>query len=319
MTDCHPVQSVVGGRYQLVRLLGVGGDAEVFLAHDLDLDVEVVLKCSSGDPERLLALRSEAQLLRRIEPHRNVPLLRHTFVDHGRYIVVSDYVAGRDLGSVLLSRGCPGLAVSVVLGVLDQLAAALDHLHSHRPAVIHGDVKPENLMLADDGRLVLVDFGTALREGDCGHRRGTPGYMAMEVAGGDSPTVAADVYSMAAVAAVLLTGIQPTMAVRMWEGFETAGTRGLDRVLRRAMSFDPRRRPTTASELVSDMRTVVNELPADLVRVNETTWIKERRSLPRSLALDASQRRTSADRLREIEDSELCPSGHRHPNLEVAR
>jgi len=79
----------------------------------------------------------------------------------GRHVMVMDWVEGTDLSCVLRTRGDPGLPVSLVLDWLGQVAETLDHLHRHRPAVVHGDVKPANLVLTDD-RVVLDIHGGAL-------------------------------------------------------------------------------------------------------------------------------------------------------------
>lgn len=255
MTDVLLGQEVVGDRFHLVRLLGTGGEGQVFLAHDVALDVDVVVKArviESGS--HLDRLRREARILMSIVPHRNLPIVRSDLVEGNRYLLISDFVSGRNLGSILASRGDPGLPLSLVLGYLEQIADALDHLHHHRPPVIHGDIKPDNLVVADDGRLVIVDFGSAIRVGEIGDRLGTPGFTAPEVVAGEAVSPAADVYSVGAVAVALLTGMTPTVGAPVWDGLRDAQAQGMERVLRRALAFDPRRRPGTVSELVTRLR-----------------------------------------------------------------
>ena len=263
MTDLHPGQQVVGERFQLLRLLGTGGEGQVFLAHDIALDVDVVVKARTVEGAfHLDRLRREARLLMSIVPHRNLPIVRSDLVEGSRYLLISDFVSGRNLGSILASRGDPGLPLPLVLGYLDQIADALDHLHHHRPPVIHGDIKPDNLVVTDEGRLVIVDFGSALRVGEIGERCGTPGFTAPEVVAGEAVSPAADVYSVGAVAVALLTGMVPTVGAPVWDGLRAAQAQGLERVLRRALAFDPRRRPATVSELVTRIRQAADvEIP----------------------------------------------------------
>ena len=104
-----------------------------------------------------------------------------------------------------------GVPLPTVLALVDQVADTLDHLHRHQPSVVHGDVKPENVMLAVDGRTVLIDFGAAIRVGDDLVRLGTPGFSAPEVLAGEEFAPAADVYSLATLTVYLLTGIVPTL------------------------------------------------------------------------------------------------------------
>lgn len=263
MTDLYLGQEVVGDRFHLIRLLGTGGQGQVFLAHDVELDVDVVVKARNVEGDsHLHRLRREARLLMSIVPHRNLPIVRSDLVEGNRYLLISDFVAGRSLGSILASRGDPGLPLALVLGYLDQMADALDHLHRHRPPVIHGDIKPDNLVVTDDGRLVIVDFGSALRVGEIEERLGTPGFTAPELVAGEAVSPSADVYSVGAVAVALLTGMIPTVGAPVWDGLRGAQAQGLERVLRRALAFDPRRRPGTVSELVTRIRQAADlEIP----------------------------------------------------------
>ena len=95
----------------------------------------------------------------RFPPHPALPLVREDFFDGDRYVVAMDWVEGTDLARLLRERGRPGLAPSSVLAYLAQAAEALTHLHSQDPPVIHGDLKPANLILTKGGRVKLVDFG----------------------------------------------------------------------------------------------------------------------------------------------------------------
>src|SRR4029450_11045844 len=100
---------------------------------------------------------------------------------------------------------------------LEQAAEALEHLHGHDPAVVHGDVKPANLILTSSGRIVVVAFGmSAPPPGDGLRRAGLAGYVAPEVAAGARPTAASDVYSFAATALALLTGEPPNDRPPSW-------------------------------------------------------------------------------------------------------
>ena len=93
-----------------------------------------------------------------------------------------DWVDGTDLATLLRDRGRPGLAPSSVLAYLSQAAEALTHLHSQVPPVIHGDVKPANLILTTGGQIKLVDFGISSAPNALRRRVGTPGYRAPELA-----------------------------------------------------------------------------------------------------------------------------------------
>jgi len=117
-----------------------------------------------------------------------------------------DWVDGTDLAQLLLDRGAPGLAPSSVLAYLAEAAEALTFLHVQDPPIIHGDVKPANLILTRGGRVKLVDFGLSSTPGMEGHRAGTEGFRAPELAAGGSPSRASDLYALAATAFALLPG-----------------------------------------------------------------------------------------------------------------
>ena len=133
-----------------------------------------------------------------------------------------DWVEGTDLATLLRERGRPGLAPSSVLAYLAQAAEALTHLHSQDPPVLHGDVKPANLILTKGGRVKLVDFGMSSAPGAARPRIGTPGFRAPELAADGMPSRASDVYSLAATAFALLSGSAPSGVLPSWDGIEPA-------------------------------------------------------------------------------------------------
>ena len=169
-------------------------------------------------------------------------MLRDDFFVDDRYVVVMDWVEGDDLGRILAEHGDPGLPRLAVVDCVSQVAAALDHLHSHRPPVVHGDVKPANVIRGPTGKITLVDFGIA-SAGRAPRRAGSRGYIAPEVAADGLFTAAADVYGLAATAVALLTGRAPDGTRPLWEGIDPAEVGPLARALRRGLATDPSRRP----------------------------------------------------------------------------
>ena len=251
--DIATVPELVGGRFQLRGLLATGGEAEVHLARDLELELDVVVKTRRVvDDDDLTRLRREAGMLMRIVAHGGLPTVRSDLVEAGRYYMISDHVVGNDLRTLVDAQDAGGLPLPTVLGLIDQLAETLDHLHGHQPAVVHGDVKPENVLVTADGRAVLVDFGAAMRVGDDRERLGTPGFSAPEVLAGEALSPAADVYSLAALTVYLLTGIVPKLGTAWPEALGDLAR--LERVLRRGLTWDPLGRPWQASEFARRLR-----------------------------------------------------------------
>jgi serine/threonine-protein kinase len=204
-------------RYEPLDVVGRGGEGEVIRALDRLHDRQVALKVrpvrGEGSRTRLL---SEARVLLSLSPHPGLPLVREDFFMDGRYVIAMDWIEGRDLAVLLDAEGCPGLDPALAIGYLEQAAAALEHLHTHVPPVVHGDVKPANLILPPTGQVVLVDFGLSSTPADDVLRAGTAGFVAPEVAAGERPGAAADVYSLAATALALLTGEPPSAEPPSW-------------------------------------------------------------------------------------------------------
>ena len=109
-----------------------------------------------------------------VPPHEHLPLVREDFFDDDQYIVAMDWVEGTDLARLLRTQGRPGLSPSSVMRWLSDAASALTHLHTLERPVIHGDVKPANLILTRGGRVVLVDFGLSSSPDGLRRRAGTP-------------------------------------------------------------------------------------------------------------------------------------------------
>ncbi|MET0903473.1 MAG: protein kinase, partial [Acidimicrobiales bacterium] len=242
-------------RYEPIEVLGQGGEGRVVKALDHQHDRLVALKIrtvNAGDDRE--ALLSEARVLLAIPPHPHVPLVRDDFFDGDQYVIAMDWVQGTDLGRLLHDRGRPGLGPSVVLPWLADAASALTHLHGQHPAVVHGDVKPANLVLTDSGRVVLVDFGLSSSPSSVRRRAGTRGFAAPELVAHGDPSRASDVYSLAATAFALLTGEPPTGVRPAWDGVDPEQAAELEEAIRIGLATNPARRPESAGELVERLR-----------------------------------------------------------------
>jgi WD40 repeat protein/class 3 adenylate cyclase/tRNA A-37 threonylcarbamoyl transferase component Bud32 len=235
--------------------VGSGGEAQIVKALDRQHGRFVALKIRPVRDEAAREdLLGEARVLLALPPHPALPLVREDFFDRDDYVVAMDWVEGTDLATLLAENGRPGLASSGVLAYLAQAAEALTHLHSQSPPIIHGDVKPGNLILTKGGRIKLVDFGLSSAPDVPRVRAGTPGYRAPELAGGASPSRASDIYALAATAFALLTGSAPAGMLPDWQGFDPAQAKQLEAAIRLGMATDPAVRPRTPGELVERLR-----------------------------------------------------------------
>jgi len=243
------------GRYELLVTLGSGGEARVMKAldHQHARPVALKIRAVGADRGRDDLLR-EARVLFGLTPHPSLPLVREDFFDDDQYVVVMDWVDGTDLARLLRAKGTPGLALSSVLPYLAEAAEALTFLHTHQPPIIHGDVKPANLILTRGGRVKLVDFGLSSTLGIDGQRRGTAGFRAPELEAGAAPSRASDVYALAATAFALLTGAPPAGVPTAWAGLDAARAEPLEAAIAAGLATDPQRRPATPGELIERLR-----------------------------------------------------------------
>ena len=255
------------GRYRVVSRLGSGAFSTVWLSHDDDLDTPVAIKVLAenwvGHADVGQRFLEEARLLRRLEDRRVVRVHDIGRLPDGRPYFVMDHVGGGTLADL---TDLP-LAVPEALALGEQLAAAVQVLHDH--GVLHRDVKPGNVLLTagPDRRVVVADLGMAKRLAESTGVTltvGTPAFMAPEQAhqqGGLD--VRADVYAVAAVTYLLLTGRRPfvgttpgEVALRDPDAVPApvgVGPAGLDDLLRAALAHDPDRRPDTARRLADQL------------------------------------------------------------------
>lgn len=238
------------GRYRLVRGLSRGPAGEVWLARDLELGRDVVLKRLSVDgaagSDRLLA---EARALARFS-HPHVVTLYHAVRGRTASWLVMEHVPGGSL------EGRPGLAPGVAARIGAQIADALAALHAE--GIVHCDIKPGNVVVTGDGTAKLADFGAAYRVGGAetvtpnSAVSYTPDYAAPEVVRGQ-PQPESDVFSLAATVYALVTGDPPRRGSRRPRGADEHGTghsdgRGQEHEPRHSDGSHPEREPRHAGE-----------------------------------------------------------------------
>ena len=211
MTDSR----VFGGRYVLAEVLGTGGMATVWRAHDQVLGREVAIKVLSqqfaADPGFAARFEREARHAASVSHPRLVTVF-DSGIDRGTPFLVMELVTGRTLRQVLDETGPlpAGQAVAVAAGVCEGLEAA------HAAGLVHRDIKPANIMLAG-GEVKVLDFGIARADGTAartttGTVLGTPAYLSPEQAAGHPAGPASDLYSLGCVLFEMLTGSPPFTA-----------------------------------------------------------------------------------------------------------
>jgi eukaryotic-like serine/threonine-protein kinase len=213
-------ETILQGRYRIIRQLGQGGMGAVYEALDQRLDTTVALKETLFQDEKLRKqFEREARLLARLH-HQALPRVSDHFNEGDGQFLVMQYVAGDDLSAMLVQRNAP-FPQDEVLRWADQLCDALDYLHTQDPEVIHRDIKPQNLKLTSRGQIVLLDFGLA--KGYAGQASVvttsasifgyTPNYAPLEQVQGLGTDARSDIYALAATLFHLLTNIKPPDAL----------------------------------------------------------------------------------------------------------
>jgi hypothetical protein len=261
LQDTEPrVGSLIAGRYQLIRQLGGGGFGTVWLARDGELDVEVAVKQVSmphaASPaerqERLLRAQREARNTAKLRDHPNVVTVYDAVIHGGSPWAVMQFVKGWSLQEHLDKHG--PLSVDLTEKVAEALLSALGA--AHELGIIHRDVKPANVMLAEDGSVLLTDFGISVAAADTaltasGTVIGSMEYIAPERARGEAGKAASDLFSLGATLYHAVEGVSPfrreesvgaLTAVLFEEPAPPAKAGRLTALITRLLAKDPERR-----------------------------------------------------------------------------
>src|SRR6059036_1672835 len=212
--------TVLQGRYRIIRQLGQGGMGAVYEALDERLDTTVALKETLFADEKLRKqFEREARLLARLH-HQALPRVSDHFNEGDGQFLVMQYIAGEDLAEMQAQRNAP-FPPDEIMRWADQLCDALDYLHTQDPQIIHRDIKPQNLKLTARGQIVLLDFGLA--KGLAGQMSVvttsasifgyTPNYAPLEQVQGLGTDARSDLYALAATLYHLLTNVKPPDAL----------------------------------------------------------------------------------------------------------
>ena len=213
-------ETILQGRYRIVRQLGQGGMGAVYEAIDQRLDTTVALKETLFADERLRRqFEREARLLARLH-HPALPRVSDHFSEGDGQFLVMQFIPGDDLAEKMTRKRGP-FPSDQVLTWADQLLDALDYLHTQDPQIVHRDIKPQNLKLTPRGQIILLDFGLAKGQaGDISRVTTsasifgyTPNYAPLEQIQGLGTDSRSDLYSLGATLYHLMTGIKPPDAL----------------------------------------------------------------------------------------------------------
>ncbi len=320
---------MLAGRYRLERRLAQGGMAEVWVATDLSLDRKVALKwlkpSLASDPVVAERFRREAIAVAGLT-HPNIVAVHDVFEDRDRQAVVMQLVDGKSLRQLLdvQTRLSPELTIHIGTCV----AAALDA--AHHAGFVHRDVKPGNILVTPDGRVLLTDFGIAKGLDTTGDdltsdnvMMGTAKYLSPEQVRGRKLDGRADFYSLGLVLYECLAGRVPflgetdadTALARLQRDPTDLGRlrptlpRGLVNLVHRLLARNPNHRPATGAELRAELQRVADEPPPDLSGLVSSPLPADMLDHAPRVRTTGQQPRTRA--VRPVIPGEATPSGRR--------
>ncbi|MEG3834062.1 serine/threonine-protein kinase [Microcoleus sp. Z1_C3] len=269
---------LLGDRYGAQKIIGQGGFGRTFLAIDeykpskppcVIKQFYPQLQGTSSIQKAAELFELEAVRLEQLGKHSQIPDLLAYFSQDGRQYLVQEFIDGENLAQTLESKGY--FSETQIRDLLNNLLPVLEFIHSRQ--VIHRDIKLENIILRQDGQLVLVDFGAAKYAtqtalGLTGTRIGTAGYMAPEQANG-KPIHASDIYSLGVTCLCLLTQVEPIDLFDdsefewVWrEHLKTSVSSELSQVLDKMIQPALKKRYQSATEVLQDIGTQSPQLSA---------------------------------------------------------
>lgn len=267
----------INDRYQIIKTIGEGGMANVYLAYDTILDRNVAVKVLRGD------LATDEKFVRRFQrealsasslSHPNIVEVYDVGEDNGSYYIVMEYIEGKHLKQLLKKRGNLTLTevVDIMLQVTDGMSSA------HDSYIIHRDIKPQNIMILENGLIKITDFGIAMALNSTQLTQtnsvmGSVHYLPPEQASGKGATIQSDVYSMGILMYELLTGTLPfrgdnavEIALKhIKEPFPSVRDKvpnlpqSIENIIMRATAKNVKNRYADAKEMHDDLKTALSD------------------------------------------------------------
>ena len=203
----------INERYEIVTSIGEGGMANVYLAHDSILDRDVAIKVLRGDLENnekfIRRFQREAKSVSNLS-HPNIVEVYDVGEEEGQHYIVMEYINGRTLKQLVQKRGA--LTVAEVMDIMAQITDGL--IQAHDAYIVHRDIKPQNIMILDNGMIKITDFGIAMSMNatqltQTNSVMGSVHYLPPEQASGKQATMKSDIYSAGILMYELLTGSVP--------------------------------------------------------------------------------------------------------------
>ena len=271
----------INDRYQIIKSIGEGGMANVYLAYDTILDRDVAVKVLRGD------LSNDEKFVRRFQrealnasslSHPNIVEVYDVGEDNGQYFIVMEYIEGKNLKDLLKKRG--KLTTTEVVDIMSQIADGLSVAHDSY--IIHRDIKPQNIMILENGLVKITDFGIAMAMNatqltQTNSVMGSVHYLPPEQASGKGSTLKSDIYSMGILMYELLTGKLPyrgdnAVEIALKHLKEPLPSvreelpdipQSVENVILKSAAKNPKNRYNDAREMYEDLKTCLDESRLD--------------------------------------------------------
>jgi serine/threonine-protein kinase len=228
------------GKYKILKTIGSGGFGTVYLADDTWINKRVALKVPHKQDVDFGELLREPRLLAALD-HPNIVGIVTAEKQESVFFIVMDYVPGETLEAIIARDGA--LDVTLALDYTCQICNAVDH--AHRQSVLHRDLRPSNMIVADSGQLKVADFGTSRFLEIAAHGTtviGSPPYMAPEQFRGEA-VFASDIYSLGVTMYQMLTGVLP---------YDTPSPADLDKLMQEELVTPPRLKNPKIPKAIND-------------------------------------------------------------------
>ncbi|MCR5223909.1 MAG: Stk1 family PASTA domain-containing Ser/Thr kinase [Bacilli bacterium] len=267
----------INDRYQIIKTIGEGGMANVYLAYDTILDRNVAVKVLRGD------LATDEKFVRRFQrealsasslSHPNIVEVYDVGEDNGSYYIVMEYIEGKQLKQMLKKRG--KLTLNEVVDIMSQVTDGMSAAHDSY--IIHRDIKPQNIMILENGLIKITDFGIAMALNSTQLTQtnsvmGSVHYLPPEQASGKGATIQSDVYSMGILMYELLTGELPfrgdnAVEIALKQIKEPVPSvrdkiesipQSIENIIIKATAKNPKNRYADAREMHDDLKTALSK------------------------------------------------------------
>jgi len=267
----------INDRYQIIRTIGEGGMANVYLAYDTILDRNVAVKVLRGD------LAEDEKFVRRFQreaisasslSHPNIVEMYDVGEDDGKYFIVMEYLEGKTLKTLVKKRGA--LTLSEVIDIMLQLTSGV--ACAHDSYIIHRDIKPQNVLILENGLVKITDFGiaVALNSNELTQTNSVMGsvhYLPPEQANGMGATIKSDIYSLGILMFELLTGKLPfkgenavEIAIKQMKNpipsvceINPEIPQSIENIILKASAKNPKNRYDNIMEMYEDIRTSLDK------------------------------------------------------------